>query len=180
MKIKQYILSALFLLLFANQTIANTLAFKLKSQVRFQSIDRDETRVNNHPVLTQNSQEAEQLFKQGIKQYQNNRIEAAIKSWQEALKLYRKQQNSSGESLTLGQIGLAYEALENYLQAVDYFEQTLAVVNKSNNSQLKASILGNLGNNYLRLSNYPQAIESYQQSLTLWQQLGDRSGSRRR
>jgi CHAT domain-containing protein/Flp pilus assembly protein TadD len=136
---------------------------------------QDKERAIANPVLAQNSPEAEQLFNQGTTQYQNNQIEAAIETWQKALTLYRQQQDFSGESLTLGRMGLAYEALEDYPQAVDYFEQTLAIAKKIDNIQLEASILGNLGNNYLRLSNYPRAIEAYQQSLTLWRQLGDRA-----
>ena len=167
MKNTKYTLANIFVLLFTDPVIANTLPFSF--------IDYKTTIVNNHSVLAQNNNQAEQLLKQGTTQYQNNQLEAAIQSWQEALQIYRQQKDSNGESLALGRIGLAYERLSNYRQAVNYFEQSLAIVQNSNNKQLEASILGNLGNNYLRLSDYPQALESYQKSLTIWQQLKERA-----
>ena len=118
---------------------------------------------------------AQELYNQGKTQFDNNQLEKAIATWQQAAELYNQQDNAQGKALTLGNIGLAYEALENYRQAVDYFEQTLAIANQIDNQQLKAGIQGNLGNNYIRLGNYPQAITAYDESLTLWQQLGDRA-----
>ena len=167
MNILRYIFSVVFVFLYADRIVANTLSLHL--------IDHKITKVNNHSVLSQNSNQAEKLLQQGTRQYQNNQLEAAIESWQEALKLYRRQKDSNGESLALGRIGLSYERLSNYRQAVNYFEQSLAIVEKTDNNQLEASLLGNLGNNYLQLSNYPQALESYQKSLAIWQNLDDRA-----
>ena len=159
MKNLKYILPAIFVLLSTNQVIANSLPLH---------------KTNNNFILAQNDRAAE-LLKQGTTQYQNNQFAAAIETWQQALNIYRQQQDTNGESLALGRIGLAYESLGNYQQAVDYFEQTLTVVKQTDNSQLEASILGNLGNNYLRLSSYSQALTAYEQSLNIWQELGDRS-----
>ena len=171
-----YILSSLLLLLFADQAIANTPKInELEFKTQFSPYYYSEKIVKTNIILAQNTNQAEKLLTQGTEQYQNNQLEAAIQSWQEALKLYRQQRDANGESLALGRIGLAYERLGDYRQAVDYFEQTLAVVKKNGNNQLEASILGNLGNNYLRLGNYPQAMEAYNSSLALWKQFGDRA-----
>ena len=118
---------------------------------------------------------AQELFNQGSKQLQNNQLEKAIATWQEAAKLYNQQEDAQGAALALGNIGLAYESLENYRQAVDYFEQSLAIANRIDNKQIEAGVQGNLGNNYLRLGNYPQAIAAYDVSLTLWQELNNRA-----
>ena len=114
---------------------------------------------------------AQELLNQGSEQFDNNQLEDAIATWQDAADSAREQQDAQGEALALGNIALAYEALEDYPQAVDYFEQTLEVANQIDNPQLKAGIQGNLGNNYLRLGNYPQAITAFDASLSLWQQL---------
>ena len=118
---------------------------------------------------------AQELLDRGSQELQAARIEQAIASWQSAAELYRQDNNAQGEALALGNIGLAYESLEDYLQAVQYFEQTLAVASNTENKQLEAGIQGNLGNNYVRLGNYPQAISAYDRSLSLWQQLNDRA-----
>ncbi|MEM8830205.1 MAG: CHAT domain-containing tetratricopeptide repeat protein, partial [Cyanobacteria bacterium P01_G01_bin.19] len=86
-----------------------------------------------------------------------------------------QQGNSQKEALSLGNIGLAYESLSDYSQAVDYFEQTLTIAQKLKDRQLIAGIQGNLGNNYLRIGNYPQAISAFDESLTLWQELNSQA-----
>ena len=118
---------------------------------------------------------AQELFDRANQELQNGKAEKAIATWQEAAQLYRQQNDVQGEALSLGNIALAYESLEDYRQAVAYLEQTLAIANKLDNQQLKAGIQGNLGNNYLRLGNYPQAIAAYDESLSLWQQLNNKA-----
>ena len=126
------------------------------------------------PLIVQ-ADAAQELFDRANEELQKGQVEKAIATWQEAAQLYQQQDNFQQEALSLGNIGLAYEALENYPQAVAYFEQTLAIANKLDNQELKAGIQGNLGNNYLRIGNYPQALNAYDQSLALWQQLNNRA-----
>lgn len=145
------------------------------------------TRVNSQQSLTinqSNSYEnkllaqvnsAQELFDRGQQELQQGDVEAAIATWQKAATLYQEQNNSQGATLSLGNIGLAYEALEDYPQAVSYFEQALATAEQTNNKQLIASIEGNLGNNYLRVGNYPQAISAFDRSLSLWQELNNQA-----
>lgn len=141
-------------------------------------------KVNSQPVfqletysnrLVAQANAAQELLDQGNQQLQDNQVENAISSWLKAAKLSKQQNDLEGEALALGNIGLAYEVLEDYTQAVDYFEQTLAVASQIDSQQLQAGIQGNLGNNYLRLGNYPQAIAAYDESLRLWQDLNIRA-----
>ena len=129
----------------------------------------------NYNSLLVQADPAQELLDRGSQQLQANQIEQAIATWQSAAELYQQNNNSQGEALALGNIGLAYETLENYPQAVEYFEQTLAVANQTSDRQLQAGIQGNLGNNYLRLGKYPQAITAFNESLSLWQQLNNRA-----
>ena len=158
MNIKTFLWAIALLLLLADKTQAETFSFRPMPM-----------------ILAQNASQTEQLLKEGTQQYHNNRVQEAIQSWEEALEIYQQRKNVEGEGTTLGRIGLAYERLGNYLQAVDYFERALAIVKATGDNQLEATILGNLGNNYLRLSKYPQAITAFDRSMTLWQQLGDRA-----
>ncbi len=118
---------------------------------------------------------AQELFDRATEQLNNEDVKQAIALWLEAAELSRQQGDSHGEALSLGNIGLAYEILSDYPQAVNYFEQTLAIAKKLNDRQLIAGIQGNLGNNYLRIGSYPQAISAYDESLALWQALNNQA-----
>ncbi len=143
------------------------------------------TRVNSQPLfnleqenrlnLLAQANSARELFDRANRQLNNDKLEEAIASWQESAQLYRQQGDTQGEVVSLGNIGLAYEALEDYPQAVDYFERALENASKFDNRQITAGIQGNLGNNYLRIGNYPQAISAFDESLTLWQELNNQA-----
>ncbi len=172
-KINNYILALSLLLIYCKVAKAQINFTSIKSFSYPQLNNQQNKFLVSNYFLAQNQSKAEKLYEQGNQQYQDNQIELAIKSWQQALEIYRQEQDNLGTTVVLSRLGLAVEAQENYSQAVDYFQQALTVVKQTENQQLKASILGNLGNNYLRLSNYPQALESYQASLVLWQELGN-------
>lgn len=172
--LKAIILSLAFLPLlpYINLTRANALKPELDRNTASKSISLSWQLAQAQPTT---QTQAEQLLDQGSEQYQARQFDAAIQSWQGALKLYQKQQDLPKEGLILGSLGLAYEGLGNYRQAVDYFQQSLSVVQKTGERSVEASILGNLGNNHLRLSNYAEALKSYEQSLAIWKTLGDRA-----
>ena len=62
--------------------------------------------------------EANQLLKQGISQYQTSEFEAALQSWQQALSLYRASQDLRREGAALGNLGAAYQALGDLPSAI--------------------------------------------------------------
>jgi tetratricopeptide (TPR) repeat protein len=74
------------------------------------------------PATDARKTEADQLFQQGIQQFQTSQFEAALQSWETALKLYRQIKDRLGEGQSLGNLGLAYYALGNYAKAIDYHE----------------------------------------------------------
>ena len=155
------------LLLSSNKATANT-TYKKNLDLLFSQTTEDNL------VVAQNSDRSAQLLKEGTQHYHQNRVREAIASWQSALVIYRQEKDLDGEGITLGRIGLAYERLGDYPQAVSYFEKALEVAESTNNSQLEATIQGNLGNNYLRLGEYPQATTAFDRSFSLWQQLGNK------
>ncbi|MBD2168987.1 tetratricopeptide repeat protein [Calothrix membranacea FACHB-236] len=120
--------------------------------------------------------EADRLIEQGNQQFQISQIEAAFKSWQQALIIYREIKDRQGESWALGNIGLAYFSLGDYPKAIEYYQQSLAIAKQIKDRRGEGNALGNLGNAYYALGDYPKAIEYYQQSLAIAKQIKDRLG----
>ena len=118
----------------------------------------------------------QKLLTEGMNHYQAHRWDLAIQAWKKALSSYQQLNDVGGQGLTLGRLGLAYEARGEYQQAVDSFQQSLTFLKKSGNRTAQASVLGNLGNNYLRLGNYPQALDTYNRSLAIWEDLDNTVG----
>ena len=151
------------------------IALSLLSTAKANSLPSFGLETSQQKYLITQANPAQEIFDRASQELQNGEAEKAIATWQEATQLYRQQNDAQGEASSLGNIALAYEALEDYRQAVAYLEQALAIANKLDNQQLTAGIQGNLGNNYLRLGNYPQAIAAYDKSLNLWQQLNNKA-----
>jgi CHAT domain-containing protein/tetratricopeptide (TPR) repeat protein len=78
--------------------------------------------------------------------------------------------------VALGNLGLAYRALGNYAQAIEYSQQSLAIAREIKNRQVEGMALGNLGIANHSLGNYAQAIEYSQQSLAIAREIKDREG----
>ncbi|OLP18076.1 Fis family transcriptional regulator [Leptolyngbya sp. 'hensonii'] len=118
--------------------------------------------------------EADRLLEQGIEQFHRSQFEPALRSWQQALSLYRVIQDRRGEEAALGNLGIVYDAMGNYARAIDYQQQRLAVARASNNRQGEGIALGNLGLAYHSLGDYAKALGYYQQSLVIARKFNDR------
>lgn len=119
---------------------------------------------------------ADQLFKQGIEQYQKRQLQAAIKSWQQALSMYQQLQDRQGEKTALSGLGAAYLGVANYSKAIEFMQILLPIAKATNDRKTEAQALGNLGIAYKELGKYDKAIESQQQALVLMQAIKDRQG----
>ncbi|AOX01695.1 hypothetical protein BJP34_21645 [Moorena producens PAL-8-15-08-1] len=117
---------------------------------------------------------ADQLLKQGIEQYNTSQFQAALKSWQEALGIYRELENQQGIAKSLGNLGVAYHSLGQYRKAIEFHQQSLSIEKELENRKGEADSLNNLGLAYRHLGQYGKAIEFYQQSLSIFQELEDR------
>jgi CHAT domain-containing protein/uncharacterized protein HemY len=118
--------------------------------------------------------EADRLLEQGIEQLQTGQFEAALQSWQQALKIYREIKDRQGEGAALGSVGVAYRNLGYYPQAIDYFKKSLAIAREINDRKAEGDSLGNLGIAYNAMGYYPQAIDYYKQSLAIAREINDR------
>jgi len=120
--------------------------------------------------------QADALLSQGAQQLRQRQVQAALQSWEEALRLYRESGNRVGEGRILGNFGAVYEALRDYPRAIAAFEESLAVARDIDDYQGILYALNNLGHTHERLANYQQALTYQQEALTLAQQRGDRPG----
>jgi tetratricopeptide (TPR) repeat protein len=64
--------------------------------------------------------EADRFLNLGNQQFDVSQFEAALKSWQEALQIYREIKNRQGEGAALGSLGIAYDSLGNYAKAIEF------------------------------------------------------------
>jgi CHAT domain-containing protein len=146
----------------------------------FQLIQDPKSKIPNSLVLAQTPEarkaEAGQLFHQGVEQYQTSHIEAAKQSWQQALIIYREIKDRLGEGASLGNLGLAYDALGDYAQAIEYHQQSLAIAREIKDRQGEGASLGNLGLAYYSLGDYTKAIKYQQQRLAITKEIKDRLG----
>ncbi len=128
-------------------------------------------------VLAQSTEarkaEAGRLFNQGIQQLQTSQFPAALKSWEQALQIYREIKDRLGESRSLGNLGIVYDSLGNYPKAIEYHQQSLAIKREIKDRLGEGNSLGNLGTAYIGLGNYSKAIEYSQQWLAIALEIKD-------
>ena len=114
---------------------------------------------------------AKQRFQEGIERHRRGEFRAALTLWEEALARFRAdtvrtalpQDSRQGEAAALGNLGLAYDALGEYAQAIDFYQQQLDIARQIGQRLGEANSLGNLGNAYDALGEYAQAIDFHQQ-----------------
>ncbi|MEM8810295.1 MAG: CHAT domain-containing tetratricopeptide repeat protein, partial [Cyanobacteria bacterium P01_G01_bin.38] len=119
--------------------------------------------------------QADSWLRQGLEAYQNQRLEAAIAAWQQALTLYQSTGGVHQQSTTLNFLAAAHIALGQMTQAEADLLRALPLAQQVNDLPLQAQLLANLGIVYRGRGKYGQAIEVYQQALALSRQLGDRN-----
>jgi len=120
--------------------------------------------------------QADALMNRGAQQLRQRQVQAALQSWEEALRLYRQSGNRVGEGRILGNFGAVYEALRDYPRAIAAFEESLDVARDIDDYQGIVYALNNLGHTHERLGNYQEALVYQEEALTLTQQWGDRAG----
>ena len=78
------------------------------------------------------------------------------------------------DSICFNTLGLAYDSLSNYPQAIKYYEQDLIITRELNDRRGEGITLGNLGNAYFSLNLNSQALEFFEQALLIAQKIKDR------
>ena len=92
-----------------------------------------------------------------------------VNSWQ-------LEQTQQEYTASLTSLGIAYDFLGQYQQAISFYQQSLKIAQAINDKHGKAVSFGNLGSAYNSLGHYQQAIIFHQQSLEIRQAISDKNG----
>jgi CHAT domain-containing protein len=120
--------------------------------------------------------EADRLFEKGNQQYQTSQFQLALKSWQQALQMYRGIRDRKGEVKALNGLGGAHYFLDNYDEATDYHKKALAIAKTIKDRKGEGESLNSLGNVLQALGKYDEAIDLHQKSLIISKAIKDEKG----
>lgn len=78
-------------------------------------------------IPTERKAEADRLFQQGMQQSLTSQFQAALKSWQQALSIYRELKDPKGEMDALKNLSTTYFQIGDYDRGFEYQQQSLAI-----------------------------------------------------
>ena len=90
--------------------------------------------------------------------------------------MQKKVGDRAGEGIAYGNLGIAYQSVGNFKQAIEYHHQGLSIAKEVGDRAGEGIAYGNLGNAYQSLGNFKQAIEYNHQHLSIAKEVGDRAG----
>ncbi|MBS0015748.1 MAG: CHAT domain-containing protein [Arthrospira sp. SH-MAG29] len=120
-------------------------------------------------------------------QYFMGEIYYQIPDYQTAFSVYQQALNTTQNLLSINpndrdilrlqtsiisSLGLVYQALKNYPQALTYHQQALELSKTVNDIYVVAFIFHNLGEVYAQLGDHPKALEYYNRALPIFRQAG--------
>jgi tetratricopeptide (TPR) repeat protein len=98
-------------------------------------------------------------------------------SWLETALHAARQLNDRGwEGVHLGNLGLAYRALNKPSEAIKLHEEARAISHESGSLWLEGASILNVGLSYADIGDYNKAIEHYEQALIIANKLGEKRG----
>jgi WD40 repeat protein/CHAT domain-containing protein len=97
----------------------------------------------------------------------------ALQKLEEALTLYRAEQNTAQAALTLLSIGNIHTDLGQFQNAIDSYNQALPLSLQAGATAAQANILNSLGELYTELADSKTALTYFNQALPLYYQLND-------
>ncbi len=118
--------------------------------------------------------EADPLLARARQALAEDDYDRALQSFQQALKLYRKMRDLSGEAQALQGIGRAYLDQGRYAQAIQFSEHSLKLARDLHDNALTGQALSILGAAHKGLKDLAKALEYQQQALTIAQRIGDK------
>jgi len=93
---------------------------------------------------------------------------------QQALAVLKEAGVRTAEGTTLDNIGIVYQNLGRYSEALEYHQQALEIHRKFGNRTKQGTVLNNIGATYQSLGRYSEALEYFQQALEIHRKFGNR------
>jgi Archaeal ATPase./NB-ARC domain. len=103
------------------------------------------------------------------------KTELGIKLQLEALNIFRRWGDRTGEIAVLGNIGISYARQADYNHALDYYNEQLRHANEISAMHSVANANRDMGEAHLRLKDYEQAIKRFNEALHVYDRLGNNS-----
>jgi len=120
--------------------------------------------------------QADLLLRLGMKQHQTGQFQEALKSLQEALRLYRAIDDRRGEANALFSLGETHFTLGQYLTAIQFYRQTLEIRQATGDRPGEAKVLDSLGSAFLYLGEDKVAQQLRQSAETVRREIGNPQG----
>lgn len=120
--------------------------------------------------------EGAKLVDEGIRHYEAGQVTQAIDCFNQAQRLYQRDNNVTGIADCLGNLGNCFYRLGQIQQAIDYGEDLLTLRRGLGDWQGVGLNLSNLGCYYMVLGQTPRAAEYFEQALGLAGEWEDRRG----
>ncbi len=111
-----------------------------------------------------------QKFHEGIQIRKSGKRESypqALRSFAEALPVWRELKDSLLEASTLQNLGWVSGRTGNHQQAVGYYQQALSLFRALEMKAEQAQVMSNIADRYLSLAELPNALEYYQRAAAL-------------
>jgi CHAT domain-containing protein/Tfp pilus assembly protein PilF len=118
--------------------------------------------------------QADALLGECIDRHNQGDSHKALEKCQVALLLYQEVGDQAGEAMALNSIGMIYDSLSNYAQALAYFQQALVTTQKIDDEHGEAVIRNNIGGVFHELGEYEEAVVYLKQALEIFRELGER------
>ena len=119
---------------------------------------------------------ADRLLDQGDDLRQQGAYAEALALYEQALPIYRKAGERSGEARCQYRIGLAKEGLRDYAAAIDAYKLSLALWQEIQDREEEAWTLNSIGWNYRLFDNPKTALDYFTRALDIFREIDHRAG----
>ena len=92
------------------------------------------------------------LIDEGFVFYKKGKLEEALSSWKEALKIFENLVDLNGKSRALNNIAVVYDQFGQHDKTLSYYQQGLEITRMADNKWVEATILINIGEIYWAIS----------------------------
>jgi len=116
------------------------------------------------------------LLQTGAILYEHFRYALALNTWKHALKCFIKDNNKIAKSKCYRSMGLAFEGLGEFKQAIRYYRKALAIVKEIGDKINESKCYTNLGIVCDYLGKPLKAIEYHEKALAIDKKIGDKAG----